>query len=1138
MLHGVGGHLVSHEFAERWMAEGRDTGGRDPDRERGRAALARWWISRGSLLGPASPVRVIADVGLAPVLDLLGFELRAPRLIRGDEAIAADASGAGLTCPALVTRWGAPMDTLWPDLARESQRLGSDWAISFNGRALRLCDMRRPHARAFLEFDLEQLVERPSAHALCWALLRADALRDRTAGIVSDAARYGIAVAASLRDGVRDALADLLSGILAQGGRQRPTAAGRDDADRVSAALGEALTVVYRVLFLLFAESRALVPTWHPVYRRSYTVEALRELAERPGGSRGLWESLQALARLAHAGCRAGTLTVTPFNGRLFAPAHAPVVDTSQLDDDLVARAMLSLTTHRAQGRRDRIWFRDLGVEQLGAVYESVLDYEPVVSRAPAPLPAPATATGARDLPPSPPAIRLAGTGLVRKASGTFYTPVGITNYLVRQTLDPLLVGAGPDDILRLRVLDPAMGSGAFLVAACRHLAGAYEAALVRDRGLFPSEITDDDRAGYRRLVAQHCLYGVDVNPMAVQVARLSVWLSTLAQDRPLSFLDHRLVTGNSLVGASLDDLARQPPGGRAPSRPRDMLPLFEDDGPGAALRRALPIRARLADVPDDTAAIVHDKERILADLDAASGSLGTIRRMADLWCACWFWPEGPLARPSPAEYSELLTAIRTGRSSLPPHVVEPRLAEAGRVSARHRFLHWTLAFPEVFFAGDGSPRADAGFDAILGNPPWEMMRGDAGSVDAREDRRRESALLTRFVRQSGVYRACADGHVNQYQLFVERSIRLLRHGGRMGLVVPWGLASDQGSAALRRLLLDRCRIDGFVGFDNAAAIFPIHRGVRFLVLSASTGLATERVRARLGERDPDRLDPAPPDARAQQPRPGNEVVVSPALLRRLAGDGLAFPWVRHSGELQLIERLVAAMPPLGHASGWAAGFGRELNATDDRARFTTDPGGLPVIEGKHVTPFQVRVQDATRWVRMPGNLPSSHLRQAVQRPRLAYRDVASSTNRTTLIAGVVPAGTVTVHTLFCLRTPLSDDDQWFLCGVLNSLVANFLVRPWVTTHLGTTTVERLPVPRPAPGDSDRDRIVALARRLSSGGDADDARVEIEARVMRLYGLSARELPVIFETFPLVARAHTDAIADRLDRLASGRGRV
>ena len=418
------------------------------------------------------------------------------------------------------------------------------------------------------------------------------------------------------------------------------------------------------------------------------------------------------------------------------------------------------------------------------------------------------------------------------------------------------------------------------------------------------------------------------------------------------------------------------------------------------------------------------------------------------------------------------------------------------------------------------------------------MMRGDAGSADAREDRRRESARLTRFVRQSGVYRACPDGHVNQYQLFVERSIRLLRHGGRMGLVVPWGLASDQGSAALRRLLLERCRIDGFVGFDNAAAIFPIHRGVRFLVLSASTGLATERVRARLGERDPDRLDPAPPDARAQQPRPGNDVIVSPALLRRLAGDGLAFPWVRHCAELQLIERLVAAMPPLGHASGWAAGFGRELNATDDRARFSTDPGGLPVIEGKHVTPFQVRVQDATRWVRSTENLPSRQLKQAVQRPRLAYRDVASSTNRTTLIAGMVPPGAVTVHTLFCLRTPLSDADQWFLCGALNSLVANFLVRPWVTTHLGTSTVERLPVPRPAPGDADRDRIVALARRLSSGGDADDARVEIEARVMRLYGLSARELPVIFETFPLVARAHTDAIADRLDRLASGRGRV
>ena len=132
--------------------------------------------------------------------------------------------------------------------------------------------------------------------------------------------------------------------------------------------------------------------------------------------------------------------------------------------------------------------------------------------------------------------------------------------------MQPLVESASAEGILRLRVLDPAMGSGALLVAACRYLASAYEAAVVRERGCFPSDITEADRAGFRRLVAQHCLYGVDANPMAVQVARLSMWLATLARGRPLSFLDHRFVAGDSLVGATLEDVSRQPPGGRLPS--------------------------------------------------------------------------------------------------------------------------------------------------------------------------------------------------------------------------------------------------------------------------------------------------------------------------------------------------------------------------------------------------------------------------------------------------------------------------------------------------------------------------------------------------------------------------------------------
>ena len=180
-------------------------------------------------------------------------------------------------------------------------------------------------------------------------------------------------------------------------------------------------------------------------------------------------------------------------------------------------------------------------------MYERVLDFDP----------AGATAAVVR---------RHARSAERRKATGAFYTPRPLTEYLVRRALAPLVHNATPEAILALRVLDPAMGSGAFLVAACRYLASAYEAALVREGGWSADDITESERAGFRRAIAQRCLYGVDINPMAVQLGRLSLWLATLSSDRPLTFLDHRLRAGNSLVGASLEDIA-QAGAGRSPPR-------------------------------------------------------------------------------------------------------------------------------------------------------------------------------------------------------------------------------------------------------------------------------------------------------------------------------------------------------------------------------------------------------------------------------------------------------------------------------------------------------------------------------------------------------------------------------------------
>ncbi len=1073
---GIRGDLVSGWYAAHRLAREFACHLGDDSRAAGRRALAAWWRRAGAGLGPASGLRLLFDAGVTPVLEVLGFSVEPPRSYSDAAPAFGRARALTLDIPVSVSRWASGLDGSY---CRTAARGDGRWAMGFNGRVLRVWDTVRGWSRAYLDFDLETVLNDERAFVVFWAVLRAEALTNVTADIAEASDRHGGSVRSALRDGVRDAV-DVFWLELRAAGRKSGAATGKGEGLHA-----QSLTLVYRLLFLLFAESRGLVPTWHPVYRRHYSIESLRAAAERPGSHRGLWASLQAVWRMAHAGCSAGDLVVTPFNGRLFSPRYTPLAESARLDDRKVAEALVAMTTTPAARGRERISFSDLGVEQLGAVYESLIDHRPGEN-----------------------AVRASA----RKSSGTFYTPREMTDYLVRQALDPLLDGRSSDQILALRVLDPAMGSGAFLVAACHHLADAYGRALEREQGLFPGEFSEAERARHRRLIARHCLYGVDRNPMAVQVSRLSLWLATLAGDRPLSFLDHHLAVGDSLIGATLDDVATRTPGRQTGRRARGhSLPLFPEDDAGQALRHVLPIRHRLASIPDDSVRAVRDKEAALAALKDEFGDLALWRRLADLWCAAWFWTEGAGLRPAGPAFGELASAIRGRQTSLRRAVIEASLNHAERLARDAAFFHWGLEFPEVFYDEAGRPRADGGFDAVVTNPPWEMMRADTGSAGDRRDTRDERRQFVAFARESGLYPACGDGHPNLYQLFVERCLTLTRAGGRLGLIVPWGLASDHGSAGLRRALLERCRVDRLVAFDNARGLFPIHRGVRFLLLSASSGSPTVSVSCRFGERDPAVLDTIDREA----PEEG-AIRLTPAQLRRYSGDSLAFPHVRSNADVRLLDRLCRQFPGLGTAEGWHASFGRELNATDDRGLMTTTGTGLPVVEGKHLEPFIVSAASGMR-ISTAGRLPTPELRRAVTRWRLGYRDVASATNRLTLIAALIPPGHVTVHTVFCQKGVCGAATQAFLCGVLNSFVANFVARVWVVTHVSTTIVSRLPVPvgwLRAPAFS---RIVRLSLALRHAGpDWNRRYIRLQAAVARLYDLQHDEFAHVLGTFPLV----------------------
>lgn len=1076
----------------------------------GSEALRRRIEETRRRLGPASLWRHLLEVGALPVLTALGWRVGIERTSRERDWSVTPLAGrlAHGSAILVIGDWACDLDRLTRAAAREAERAGDIWAVLYNGTTLRLLDTRRPYTPTYLEASMEAIARHRATRDVVQRLWHPAALGAPDApglldDIVTGAAARATATRGALEAGVHDALGILGNalGAVRQPRATRPSATVDRGAD-AEVVFQEALTLVFRLLFLLFAEARGLVPLWHPVFRASYSVSALcaalhaSHVASTP---RGLWPAIQAIGRLAHAGCDFGTLRVVAFNGRLFEPGLLPLAARARVSDTDARRALLALTTvplRRRQPRRSRreavedvrraISFRDLGVEQLGSVYEGVLDYAPRLDAA------------------SDGRLVLDANRRLRKTSGSFYTPRSLTSFLVRRTLAPLVANATPEEILALRVLDPAMGSGAFLVEACGFLANAIERASERaDRVRWDEE----ERTSIRRLVAQRCVYGVDLNPTAAQLARLSLWLAGLAKDRPLSFLDQHLRIGNSLIGATIGDLAR-PPGqrrgtGRGGARTLDthQPSLFGGSEFEDAVRWAVPRFRALSAAPDDTPDEVRAKANDFATLQAGGGPLRGWRTLADLWCGAWFCDEGATVTDRGA-YFDLAGYCIQGRSDLGVATARGIVERTGAAARAAGAFHWTLEFPEVFFDVEGRQAERGGFDAVLGNPPWEVLHREAanrGSADASAPSARgtEVTRLARFIRESGQYPS-ADGHLNSYGLFVERALQLVRREGRLGLVLPWGFAVDHGMGGLRRHLFSHAHVDTLAGFDNRQAIFPIHRSMRFALVTATTHVPPRSTSCVLGLTNPSTLDGVRDVGRITG---GRWWALTPAFLARAGGLRWAIPDVRDPLDAELLDHVHANVPPLASAEGWCARFGRELHASDDREHFRARGDGLPVVEGKHIDAFRLRPLvdpariDATVASRLLGGRP-------FDRPRVAYRDVSSPTNGQVVVAAMLPAGVVSTHTLFCLKTSMSADDAWALCGLLNSTVVSYLAALRMSNHVTTAIMHELPVPRPS-SRAARHALARLARRAAAA-PAGVERTALDAACARAYGLTTR----------------------------------
>jgi hypothetical protein len=1022
-LPGISGTL----FPSRFLASLSLDTGPEGDRaaefvETRRRHFVAWWAGVERQCGPATGLRALFDRVAMPLASLLSF--RAHDAEFEDRLATARLESTGGQVRLVLVPWATRPSRVWRGLKQPD---AAAWCLLVAPPFVSMVDLRGHSMRRSVDFRLPDALDPRSFPAFVTACSAGTSLD----ALVKEGARFQDAVRADLQAGVVQALAAI-----------RPVLSSR--AHKSTDEFSEALTIVYRVLFLLFAESRALVT--------SLCRDALSGNPEAPS----TWDGLAAVTRLSRLGCDSEHLIVRPFNGRLFARSAAPALESSRRTrratgrarhrDEALRSAMVALGTRPGAGGREEIAYADLGVEQLGAVYERVLDLDPDALDA-----------IARARAGSAPSTRQHSAR--RKDTGTFYTPQPLAELVVRRALAPLLADACADDILTLRVIDPAMGSGAFLVAACRCLSHAYERALVNEGRCAETDVDADMRANIRRTVAARCLAGVDANPVAVQLARLSLWLTTLARDKPLSFLDHRLRAGDSLIGAVPEDLWRVPmPGrGRRGESSEELFGPLEFD---AAVRDVVTPLRRLHEGNDNNVVDVRARERLWAGIAGDQSPLARWRAACDLWCARWFWRTG--RPPAAGEVRAVVDALVRGDRTLCATHMRPWLDQARSVASERRFFHWPLEFADVFYDATGARLPRAGFDVVIGNPPWDVVRRDRGS-------------LMSFVRESGHFRASTRGHLNLYQPFVELALRLAKPGGRIGMVLPWGAATDDGAAPLREKLFTRTSVDALVGLDNAQGIFPIHRGLRFLVLSATNGARTQDIRARFGIHSTEDIDALPSVEHLDEADTG-VMRLTMDTIRRAAGPALRIPDVRRPDLFARLLDIRRRIPALGSATGWAATFGRELNASDDRKRFSES--GLPVLDGKHISPFRTAVESSERRIDAAvarAALPDMRFTRA----RLAYRDVSGVGNRRALIAAVIPGNVVSTHTLFCLRNPLPLKQQHFLCGVLNSDLIDAITRMLMGGHVTTSLMESLPVP-PWIGSARQQRIAAIALTLAS----------------------------------------------------------
>ncbi len=728
-------------------------------------------------------------------------------------------------------RWGAKLDQSSDKERNPSQQIDEylryserPWGILTDGRYWRLYHRDTSKYNNYYAVDLESMLERGDVNVFryFYAFFRLEAFTSGwLAKVLQGSEDFAQKLTDRLEDQVYDALEMIAQGFLEH--RRNRLTADRETLDNI---YKHSLVLLYRLLFIFYAESREILPLDNAAYRIQMSMDSIKKEVASP-----LDRSVNLISGTSHIHTRLSDLFLAidegnpkidlpPYNGRLFSDTEHPFLHDKIVANEYLIPALDKLARVNDGDKRVYVDYRDLEVRHLGSIYEKLLEYNLHIADQPL------TLKGGQYAPAAASDTILKQAGKVylrtgsneRKVTGSYYTPDYIVRFIVEKTLEPLLTAitirhadlsedaswkvregeatALIAEVLALNILDPATGSGHFVVDAT-----AYIAEWLRGLGIRPADLGDEDELVYwKRQVASACIYAVDINPLAVELAKLSMWLTTLAKGKPLSFLDHHIRVGNSLVGTNLSAIDDTAVSIKEEEKRRKALALkrqkeattgqivmFSDADFSAGVSFAVQQMSAIENTIADHVADVKNQEHLYADL---TQRLSAWKQAADVWTARYFGLE-----MTAAQWKNVRDFTTTG---LIPDTVQTLVDKAQALAAQQHFFHWELAFPEIFYDANGQPKANPGFDAVVGNPPY-----------VRQERLQP---IKPFLQSHyEVYSGTAD----LFLYFYERGIGFLKQERRLGYITSGTYMNSNSAKSFRQYIHDHSGMEWVANFGE-----------------------------------------------------------------------------------------------------------------------------------------------------------------------------------------------------------------------------------------------------------------------------------------------------------------------------------